>query len=410
MNNPTVAPRPRTLGAEITRLVVRVGRSLGRLQLTPTALRESAERATGLVDLAPEEIAEPLELLCQDLAEFPPSESGVMAAWTQIVRDLTARLRVQRLDSKLQRPRRPPIVIVGWYRTGTTFLQNFLGGLPGYAYVPSWRLIEPVSDRLGKARARAAVFTMQSITPEMKVLHPVSVMGPQECWLLLAQHMIVDGYAFHWHIPRYEKWLTTVDRQAAYNCWARNLASFESQMDSALVLKDPCHMLALREIVAAVPDARIIWTHRDPVEAIGSFGSLATVQHRMIYDRYDPERAGQRCMSQIRRYLDEGMAARNAIPEGQLVDVPHTALRKDAVGTAEQLCAMLDLPFDGDALRKREAEIKAEKKNQPRHYYELSQWGLTREGIESALSDYQLPTEVGRHPYDNQPQLTTRAG
>ena len=98
---------------------------------------------------------------------------------------------------------------------------------------------------------------MQSMTPEMKVLHPVSVMGPQECWLLLAQHMIVDGYAFHWHIPRYEKWLNTVDRQPAYNCWARNLANFEQQMDSALVLKDPCHMLALREIVAAVPDARI---------------------------------------------------------------------------------------------------------------------------------------------------------
>lgn len=404
----TVAPRGRTAGAHLTGQFVKLARVFGQLELTPQALMRSAQRITGLEDHAPEEIAEPLELLCEDFADEPPSEVGIMVAWTEIIRALAARLRVQRLDPSLVRPRRPPIVIVGWYRTGTTFLQNLLEALPGYDFVPAWRLVDPASDRLAPLRAGLAVHTMQMITPEMKILHPVSITGPQECWLLLAQHMIVDGYAFHWNVPRYENWLYRANRQAAYDTWARNLACFESRMNCGLVLKDPCHMLSLREIVAAVPDARIVWTHRDPVEAIGSFGSLSTVQHRMVYDRYAPKRAGRRCMIQIRRYLDRGMAGRAYVPEGQLVDIAHTHLRQDATAAVERMCELLDLPFDADAIRRREAALLADKG--PRHTYELRQWGLSAEQIYDELSDYVLPTEIGRHPYGWEPRLNTAAG
>ena len=39
-------------------------------------------------------------------------------------------------------------------------------------------------------------------------------------------------------------------------------------------LKTPVHMLALDALVEAYPDARFLWSHRDPTKVIGSVCSL----------------------------------------------------------------------------------------------------------------------------------------
>lgn len=400
---PTVQPRDLTAVAKAAATVMKFARAFGKVKFTPEFIMETVDRTTGLEDYHPEEVAEPLELLCADLAASPPSDSGALAVFTELIRAQSARRRAQRIDPKLSRPSRPPIVIAGWYRTGTTFLEKLLHALPGYGYVPCYDLIEPHSNWFAPIKVDFGLRLMHSLTPEMKVLHPTRYDGPTEDWLTLGQHMIVDGYAFHWDVPRYEDWLYQVDRQPAYDNWARNLAAFEQRLNRGLVLKDPCHMNAISEILEAAPDARIIWTHRDPVEAIGSFGSLSCVQHRQVYDSYDPERAGRKCMLQFRRYLDRGMAARESVPEGQLVDVPHDALRRDATGAVEEICRVLDLPFDAEAIRNREAEIMESRKKRTRHIYDIAQWGLTEETVYSQLADYELPEDVGRHDYAGGP-------
>jgi hypothetical protein len=359
-------------------------RALGGLRLTPEALSRAADRQARMPDLRPDEVSEPLHLLCADLAEHPPTALGALTVRTSVVQALASRRRLQHTTAPA-RPQRPPIVLVGWYRTGTTFLQELLAALPGYGPPPMHRLVEPVARRGSVARATLGVRVVDQLVPELSVIHPVTAHSAEECWLLLATHLLVDGMSFHWKVPRLTEWLRRTNRETAYRGWAFATALLERDLGHALVLKDPAHMLGLPALLAAVPDARLIWTHRDPAKCIASFGSLTAVQHRAIYGRVDADRAGKVLLEQMRHYFEVANAGREAIGAHQLVDIPSSRLRADPVGAVRTLCEQMDLPFDASLVAERAAALGARPRST--HRYDLSQWGLTREQVYAAVGD-----------------------
>jgi hypothetical protein len=54
------------------------------------------------------------------------------------------------------------------------------------------------------------------------------------------------------------------------------------------ILKTPNHLWHLEALLAAYPDARIIWTHRDPGPVVTSLASLANAGQRLLTSRSDP--------------------------------------------------------------------------------------------------------------------------
>ena len=54
------------------------------------------------------------------------------------------------------------------------------------------------------------------------------------------------------------------------------------------VLKTPNHLWHLDALLAAYPDARIIWTHRDPGPVVTSLASLANAGQLPQTSRRDP--------------------------------------------------------------------------------------------------------------------------
>ena len=56
------------------------------------------------------------------------------------------------------------------------------------------------------------------------------------------------------------------------------------------ILKTPNHLWHLEALLAAYPDARIIWTHRDPGPVVTSLASLANAGQRPLTHRSDPAR------------------------------------------------------------------------------------------------------------------------
>jgi hypothetical protein len=55
----------------------------------------------------------------------------------------------------------------------------------------------------------------------------------------------------------------------------------------------PSHILHLEYLVKEYPDARLIWTHRDPITATGSLCSIISMSHQMLMGRIDTEWLGQ---------------------------------------------------------------------------------------------------------------------
>src|SRR5690606_21366158 len=125
------------------------------------------------------------------------------------------------------RPTQPPVVIMGWYRTGTTFLQTLLGSLPTTSYVPLYKLIDPVPIPGSKWMAEASSKWAHFLEPDMRRLHHTHATSPEECWLLLGHHLIVDGMTYMYPLPTYREWLEEADRLPAYETWSRALALLE---------------------------------------------------------------------------------------------------------------------------------------------------------------------------------------
>jgi hypothetical protein len=374
----------RRLADAITGLV----RRRGAFPLTPEGIVRVAEQWTALSDRAPEEIEEPLELLCQDLHDHPPTEVGALMISTMLSQSLAARYQVQRAGHRDRLlPSTPPIVVVGWYRTATTFLQSLLTALPGYAAPPMYLLIDPVPGWLSWVRAEFSARVVSAFEPKLALLHRFSASKGEEDWFLMNQHLIADALVIHWSVPSYADWVKRVDRSAAYRHWARALALIEAKMGAGVVAKDPMHMISLDKIADTVPEARLIWTHRDPIESLASYGSLCALQHRLMYGSYSSERVGHVVLDEMDRYLSAGLPARSAVASDRLIDVKYTDLIRDPVGTVADLCRQADLPFSEEAVRTRVVDLKRQRRA-AKHAASLAQWGLEENDVRRRLGYY----------------------
>ena len=75
------------------------------------------------------------------------------------------------------------------------------------------------------------------------------------------------------------------------------------------ILKTPNHLWHLEALLAAYPDARIIWTHRDPGPVVTSLASLANAGQRPLTRRTrpPPDRRGVEAQVRLRPGLGGGL-------------------------------------------------------------------------------------------------------
>jgi len=381
---PTVQPGGYGASARLANALLTPYRALGGLSLSAQGLLRGASRVSGLPELDPNELREPLEALCADLEENPLTPLGSAFARATLVEALSSRRRLQ--AAELGRPTTPPVVLVGWYRTGTTYLQNLLGALPDYQYVPLFRLMNPLAGRSARWKVVLGTKIAGFFAPELRAIHHVTADTAEECWALLITHLVADGLAIHWDLPRFHAWLQSVDRRRVYRTWEGALAQLEKDLGSGLVMKDPAHMMGLGAIADVLETPQMVWTHRDPAESLASFGSLVAIQHRTVTGRYDPHRAGRVCLERMATYLQRGMAAREQLPPGSLFDLKYGDLVAEPVASVEAIADHFGLRFDADAVQ---ARVKARRpKKGAKHVYNLAQWGLDRQQIQAALPHY----------------------
>jgi hypothetical protein len=148
------------------------------------------------------------------------------------------------------------------------------------------------------------------------------------------------------------------------------------------VVKAPAHLYGFEAIFAVYPDARVVLTHRDPVEVVPSMASLHSVLRSTFSDRVDAKEVGlevtRRWAEGIRRalaYRDSGR-----VPAAQFCDVQYTDLVRDPIGTVKQIYVLFDLeltPAAEQRMRRFLAENPKDKHGS--HRYSLEQFGLNAE-------------------------------
>ncbi|MEM7434369.1 MAG: sulfotransferase [Myxococcota bacterium] len=299
-----------------------------------------------------------------------------------------------------------PVFIIGLPRTGTTVLFNLFGSDPANRTPLGWETQFPnpppspedFHDDPRIARARKYFGQMDKMAPNLASMHEVGAELPQECMPILAHSLLSPQASITFNAPSYQDWVDQQDATPSYRYHRHFLEHLQSKcMKDRWVLKSPVHLATLDTLLAQYPDARIVFTHRDPVKTIPSLASLVYTVRGIVTDHVDPRDVGVEQLRWWGRALDHALEVRAAHQdkESQFVDVQFEEVVADPVATMERIYRELALPWTDEA----EHRMRGFLSENPRtkhgvHTYELEDFGLERDEIRARFSRYCEAHEV----------------
>jgi hypothetical protein len=328
----------------------------------------------------------PFEVLAESLREeggLTPVGRAIVEA--RLVGAIRGRLEVE-ATAAAPAPVTAPVAIVGLQRTGTTFLQRLLGAHPSLRTLYSFEALAPMRrprERGAEVRireARLASRALAYLAPDFVVVHPVEALDAEEEVVLLEGTGLSTGFEATMHVPAYARWLEGQDQGPAYRHLRRCLGLLERRR--RWVLKTPHHLEFLPDLVAAFPDVRLVWTHRDPAVTVPSFCSMVAHARGLVSDAVDPHDVGVHWLRKTSRMVERAEAFRAAHPEVPVLDVAYDALIGDPRGTLARVLDFAEVPTPPRAWRRLDAKLRASRRRGPsRHAYRAEDFGLSPAAI-----------------------------
>lgn len=387
-------------------LVGRATRVLGfkGAALDPESLRAAARKQTGLDDFGPPGVDEALAALHDSLErEAHLSAFGRLAVRGLLVGALANRLKL--LDWAKRHPEvrdekiESPWVILGMPRTGTTLLSRLLALDPTVRPLLHWEAGDPVppptlAGQAEDPRIAAAALNLErlmQLNPPFRAMHPLGATLSTECVTLFIfdlRSLSIDTQAL---LPSYGKWLEKADLRSTYAIHKLGLQVLQSRVPTQTwSLKTPQHLWNLDALSECYPDARLIWTHRDPRKVVTSVASLNTSMHRVMSDDVDPLAVGEEWNHKLRVGIQRGMdyddRRRGANWCHHLL---YADLMADPVAAMQRLYAHFGqelLP-----LQRRRIETWVQERSQSsfgRHGYEPADFGFSDSRFDADYGDY----------------------
>lgn len=285
-----------------------------------------------------------LELLlesCRETADLTP------AGWQVLYRVVRRHLRNRlALREHLRGRRQPavapvaPLVITGMPRTGTTVLHNLLAQDREHRTLRLWEALRPGAAAAGSDRrklidqAHSWLGHSYQVAPDLATVHPLTAEGPEECDTLLQNSFASQHFDDMFNAERYSRWFATADLDEEYRYYALQLAALASPDPGAeqWVLKSPSHLGHLDALLSALPDAVIVWCHRDPRQAVPSYASLIRAVRSPHTERFDPLLAGTQAVQRCSLALRRALAVREAAAGVRFIDVCYEELVRDPLG------------------------------------------------------------------------------
>lgn len=401
--------------AALNRLAALLGRDDERLDAE--AMVRSAEKSAGLTDFGPEFDIRPLERLCESVtAEAHLTPVGLAITRGRLMAILVNRLRAEELFKQhpeilLHEPT-SPIVIAGLQRTGTTMLHRLLSADPRLRALSSYEVLDPVppSERSKKLlgrdprllQAKLAERALAYLAPDFFAIHPVEAESPEEEVMLLDYTFLSTVPEATLRVPGFSRWLEDQDQGPAYRYLRRLLKLLAWKGNGERwVLKTPHHLEWFDTLLDVFPDAKIVQTHRDPLQTTASFCSMVTHGRGVFSDEVDPLEVGRDWTDKVVRMITRATEARERHDASHFIDVSYYDLMKDPLVQMERIYAFAGQPFD-EATR---AGIKASHDSSPqhrygKHVYKLENFGLEAESLNTRFASYrerfQIPREDRR--------------
>jgi hypothetical protein len=270
---------------------------------------------------------------------------------------------------------RPPLFVLGHWRSGTTHLHNLLAfDSDQFAYANTYQVVNPhtfLSTEASNTRRFAFLIPDQRPMDNMAL----SFQSPQEdefAMLLTCFHSLYLGISFPHHESRYSRFLTFRGASPQEIAdWEGALLAFMKKLtykyNRSLVLKSPPHTARVRLLLEMFPEARFVHIHRDPYRVFRSTQHYFDTAVWYTYlQRPNRDLVDRGILERYTALYDSFFESRGGIPAGHYHEMSFEELERDPLGEMRRLYEALALPgFDAVAPRLQDylATLNSYKKN-----------------------------------------------
>jgi sulfotransferase family protein len=366
-------------------------------------LIERAVEETGLEDFGGDSFREGLTRLVGSLSsEADLTELGEQILGLRLGMLLANRLRVhdflQRHPEIADEQIEGPLFIIGLPRTGTTALSQLVAGDPQIRSLRLWESSDPIPPPESStehtdpriADAERGLEAMYDAFSRMRSLYFQTATAPTECQDLLGMEFRTEHFDGMARVPSYAGWALACDMGPAYQLHRRVLQLLQWHCPPRLWhLKTPVHMLSLDALHDVYPEARFLWTHRDPAEVLGSVCSLISYTRSWVSDRDDAGELGAQQLEVWAEAVRRALDFRSRVGEEAFADVAFDELHSDPVGAVERAYARVGLGIGAEG----RARIGRWASDHPpgshgTHEFALSDFGLDAGVVRGRFADY----------------------
>src|SRR5215471_2875422 len=322
-------------------------------------LEDGARAATGLHDFGSPYYREGLERIVDALnTEADLNEMGLVIQHATISNALIQRLKIE--HSYAQHPEIDaevvggPVFVIGLPRTGTTALSQLVAADPQFRSLRMWESQAPTPPPEAAtqhtdpriAQAETGLQMLNEMFPLMKTLYNSEATSATECQDLMGMSFRTFHFDGVVRVPGYLTWLMDCDMRETYTFHRRVLKLLQWHCPPTLWhLKTPVHMFALDALAAAYPNAKFLWSHRDPAKVLGSVCSLIHYTRSWSSDRDDSLELGAEQLDRWSEGIARAMDFRARVGDERFADLAFADLQVDPVGALAGAYERIGLGF-----------------------------------------------------------------
>lgn len=257
------------------------------------------------------------------------------------------------LEEKIEQP----IFILGLPRSGTTLLHTLLALDPAVRYLRNFETfgaICPPPELISEHRdprisaCHEAMEGFFQMAPQLRGINGLNFMtsGTAECQNLMAHEFVHMGWSAGSSLFSHGNWVSECNMKRAYQWHKRLLQVLQWKLpNERWVLKAPIHLFGLDHLIDTYPDARIVFTHRNPFDAVAS--GVSMVYHWTCFStqQADLSAIAQWYPALWAKGLRRALSIREKLEKDQFYDVYHEDFSKAPIDNIEKIYDHFGIPM-----------------------------------------------------------------
>ena len=160
------------------------------------------------------------------------------------------------------------------------------------------------------------------------------------------------------------------------------------------LLKDPSHIGHIPEILSTYPNAKFINIHRDPMESVASFCSLAKNIRSAFSKNVNPEQIGEVILDFWQHSLQKGIQAKENLSSDQIIDISYSNFIDDPLNILKDIYQNFEFDMDIETENKiKNYLINQSKLKKEKHSYSIEEFGLNEAKVKDCFKNYMMNYE-----------------